>query len=450
MPHLGFAGTPLPALVMYYGGIVVFLLSCFWKPELGLYFMVPLLPLQTVRYRLHAFPLGSLFVDVMLLGVAIGLWRKGHPIFPKTPLNKIILVFAGLTYVLLWRGTFFINAPLPLWFNDERLSDWKNYMVMPILFLVVTSAITTTKQMKILLVLMCFSVLVVNRSFVGTMAGRDMSAFSYEIRDAGAMGYAGENGLGAFEAQFAIFLLVLCLVGRKILIKIPMLGVLTYCVLALMYSFSRGAYVGFCLGILFVGLLKEKKLLLLLFVFLCTWQVVLPPAVRERVLMTRGADGEIESSAAERLGLWDEAMRTFEGDPLLGTGFNTYGSAEHLGAYRDTHNLYVKVLVEMGLVGVVVFLTMLWKMYVQGYRLFRDSEDPFLSGLGLGFAGLMVTLAVANFFGDRWTYLQISGYTWTLLGFAVRGRMITEAEHEQCEELEDEAEDEQLASIAAH
>ncbi len=421
--HLGLSGTPIAEIALFYGGIIVFLLSVFKKPELGLYFMIPMLPLQTIRYRLHGYPLGALFVDFMLLGVCLGLWRQGRPIIARTELNKILLVFAALTYVLLWRGSLVIDAPLPLWFSDPRLSDWKNYMVMPLLFLVAVNAITTPRQMKILLILMCASVLVLDKSFVNTMSSRDMSSFSYEIRDAGAMGYAGVNGLGAFEAQFSIFLIAMAAVTRKWW-RLALFGTLAYCVVAMMYSFSRGAYLGFCVGVFFLGCRKHRKLLVILFLFLSSWQTLVPPAVRERVLMTRGADGEIDHSAAERLTLWDEAMQIFRGDPLFGMGFNTYGTSDHMGGYRDTHNLFVKVLVETGLVGLLVFLFMLWKMYRQASSLLSETQDPFLSTLALAFASLMVTLLVVNFFGDRWTYLQISGYTWVLLAMVVRGRMI--------------------------
>src|SRR5438270_456765 len=85
-------------------------------------------------------------------------------------------------------GSFVIGAPLPLWFSDPRLSDWKNYMVMPLIFLIAVNAITTKKQMQTLLVLMCLSVILLDRSFVNLMSGRDMSSFSYDMRDAGAMG----------------------------------------------------------------------------------------------------------------------------------------------------------------------------------------------------------------------------------------------------------------------
>jgi len=421
--HLGLAKTPLAELVLVYGGILFFLLSVFRKPELGLYFMVPMLPLQTVRYRIHGYPLGSLFVDIMLLGVGLGLLRRGKPMLARTELNKILAIFAGLTYLLLWRGSFTIGAPLPLWFSDPRMSDWKNYMVMPLLFLVSVSALTTRRQMKILLILMCASVLVLDKSFINLMSQRDMSSFSYDMRDAGAMGYAGVNGLGAFAAQFSIFLIAMAGVARKWW-RPALFVTLALTLLALMYSFSRGAYLGLCVGLLYLGVRKNRLLLVILVLFLSSWQTLVPPAVRQRVLMTRGENGEIESSAAERLSLWDEAMQIFRGDPLFGMGFNTYGTSDHVGGYRDTHNVYVKVLVETGLVGLSVFLILLGKMHRQARLLMDEARDPFLSSLGIAFAGLMITLAVVNFFGDRWTYLQISGYTWTLLAMVVRGRMI--------------------------
>jgi hypothetical protein len=50
----------------------------------------------------------------------------------------------------------------------------------------------------------------------------------------------------------------------------------------------------------------------------------------------------------------------------------------------------------------------------------------------------MVTAFVANMFGDRWMYLQITGYLFTILALVVRGHAIVQAEQE---ELDAESED---------
>src|SRR5690242_15238623 len=114
------AGTHgFTALGIYAGAIAVFLLSIFWRPEIGIYFLVPLLPLQTVRYLLHDLPFGEKLVDFLLLGVIAGLFiqRKGR-VFPQTALNGFLIFWAVFNYLSLWQGSFFTHAGFPLWLGD--------------------------------------------------------------------------------------------------------------------------------------------------------------------------------------------------------------------------------------------------------------------------------------------------------------------------------------------
>src|ERR1700722_11901954 len=87
--HLGLTGyAPLP---IYLGGIVAFVLSALWKPQIGLYYLVPLIPMQTVRYWVHEYPFGEKLVDVLLVGVVIGLiFQRERPIFVSSPMNKVV------------------------------------------------------------------------------------------------------------------------------------------------------------------------------------------------------------------------------------------------------------------------------------------------------------------------------------------------------------------------
>src|SRR5947209_19726114 len=81
MLHLGLDGST--ATMLWVAEIVFFFLSVFWRPAAGLYLLIPLLPLQTIRYRLHGYFLGAQFVDVLLLGVILGLRRRGEPLLGK-------------------------------------------------------------------------------------------------------------------------------------------------------------------------------------------------------------------------------------------------------------------------------------------------------------------------------------------------------------------------------
>lgn len=428
--HLGL-GLGLEDFVrypLYVGALVAFVMSILWKPEIGLYYLIPLLPLQTVRYRLHGLFFGEKLIDILLLGVTLGLLLQRRLSW-KTPLTKLLL-FSGVFYfLLLCRGSIYLDLSLPLSISDPRFSNWKNFMVMPILFFTVASAIKNVKAMRVLLLLMALSTLIVNRSFYNTVSGRDFSHFSYDLREAGALGYAGENGFGAFQAMIAVSLLVFYSYSKRWLVKLGLAGVFLTTLYCLAFSFSRGAYFGFLVGVLFLGLTTNRKLLILIPLFLTSWQVLVPPAVRERILMTKQTDGQFEPSAEARILLWDDAVKLMEENLMMGTGFDTYEYMHRVGPYADTHNLYLKFVVETGIIGLLLLLWLFAKAWLLGFRLFRISSDPFLGSLGLALAASMVCAVVLNFFGDRWTYIEVTGFVWTLMALVVRGLVLATQSH---------------------
>jgi O-antigen ligase len=425
MLRLGLAGYQ--PLVLYIGAIAAFLLSIVWKPELGLYYLVPLLPMQTARYWLHNYPFGEKLVDVLMLGVLIGLYvHRKRPIFLPSAVNKWIAGFCLLMYLSLWKGASYLGVDLPLSIEDPRFSDWKNYVEMLLLVFVVAATIRTKKQMTILLALMCLSMLMVNRAYHSNISGRDFSSFSYELRDAGPLGFAGENGMGAFQAEFLVFLIGLAAYSKKLLVTIGIWFVAFTSIYSLLFSFSRGAYVGFMLGFLTVGLVKNRKLLIVFVVILIGWQGIVPNAVRERVMMTYQNGQGLDSSAEDRVTIWEDAMKVIDHDPVFGTGFDTYRSMARIGNYGDTHNYYLKVALEMGVIGLLLFLALLFAAGKMAWRLLRHATDPLLQAIGCGFFAMWVTTLIVNFFGDRWTFLQVNGFFCVLLGVVARGLVATE------------------------
>jgi len=195
-------------------------------------------------------------------------------------------------------------------------------------------------------------------------------------------------------------------------------------------TLSRGAYAGFLIGLLALGLIKERKILILLALILVSWQSFVPNAVTERVMMTYQEGQGVDASAGERLDLWQDALRAFAEDPVFGTGFNTYAFMGRMGPYTDTHNYYVKLLIETGVVGLLIFFWLSAAACKMSSRLFRQAMDPFMSSLGCALFAMMICVLVVNFFGDRWTYLQVSGFLWVLLGLAARGLIVVIREKE--------------------
>jgi putative inorganic carbon (hco3(-)) transporter len=442
MLHFGMEGTA--PFLMYWTGVLCFFLALFWRPSVGLYYLLPLIPVQTVRYWLNPFPFGSSVVDLMMLAIFAGLLRRGDPIIPETPLTKLLVGLVFYSYISLWLGALFLGSGLPFWIDNPRVVDWKNYVTLPLLFWLAYSSLKTPAQMKIALVCMMFSVLMLDRSFFDGIQGRDMSTFSESNRIEGAMGYAGVNGLAAFQAQLIVCLMAMAFWARNYLVKLLYLAVGAFSLYCLMFAFSRGGYAGFLVGVLFLGVVKKRSLLAVMALFLAGWQEMVPAAVAERVMMTTDSSGQLEHSAELRVGMWDEAMEIFNQNPVTGTGMFTYFYRG--GQFRNPHNYYVQVMVESGSIGMAFFLILLWRLFSMGMQLAGTDTDPFLRGLGLGLAAWITAAAATNFFGDRWTYFQVSGFMWTLAAMVARGLAIHNEEIAN-EELHDQ-EWEEIDAIA--
>jgi O-antigen ligase len=396
----------------------------FWRPEVGVFFLVPLLPLQTVRYKVIDLPLGNKFIDIILLGVILGVVFRPDFKF-KTPLNRLLLVFGAYLYVSLWSGAYFLGTELPWSIADPRFSVWKNYMVMPILFVLVVAVIKNITQIKWLVILMCVSALLIAKSFDSNVGGHDLSHFSYDIRAGAVFGYAGVNGLAAFEAWFGVFLLGLFGYAKKAYLKLGIIGLVSLSIYCLMYSFSRGAYAGFLAGVLFLAATKQKSLLLLVIPFFFLWQIIVPTAVRERVSMTYDeSNQQLDTSAGDRVDIWKDAVILIPQYPIMGTGFATYAYMHRVSIYADTHNYYLKVLLETGLIGLLLFLSVLLRASYLAWRLYQTADDLFMKSLGFAVVSAMIPVIVVNLFGDRWTYIEEAGFVWVLWGCVVRGLMM--------------------------
>ena len=413
-------------LLAYLGFWVMCIVALTGRPLYSFYYLIPYLPYRTMRDHLLDFPLGGNVVTILVFAIIIGALIKGKTL-PKSSLYMIWLTFGVYLYISMWYGTALGNAPPPLWVTDLNLATWKDYMLIPLIFVAGSLVIEDRKAVRTVIILTAITVFIIDKSCLQQSMSRSWTNFDEDKRDGGPLGY-GSNQTAAYLAQFSMFFwgLVQYLKRRKL--KVFCYGLIAITIFADLYTFSRGSYLALLVGVFVLGILKDRKLIVIAIVFLATWQTVVPTAVRERVKMTKSANGQLETSANERVELWTAAEDSILGSPILGTGFATYQMQAHVDGLRDTHNWYIKVLVETGLVGMIFALALIQQVLSLSYRLFRKTEDPLYKGLGLGLLLAFIACLVANCFGDRWTYLEITGPLWVLAGAGVSALRISEIE----------------------
>jgi putative inorganic carbon (hco3(-)) transporter len=413
-------------LVAYLGFWIMCLVSLGGRPLLGLYYTIPFLPYRTMRDHFLDYPLGANILTILVIAVIVGGIIHGKHL-PKSKLYPIWLLLGGYLYVSMWIGTVLSNAPPPLWLSDMNFITWKDYMLIPLIFVATGLVVEDRKAVRTVIILTALSVLFIDRSSLFESMTRTWTNYDESKRDNGPLGY-GSNQTAAFLAQFGMFFWGFTQFVKRRKLKLFGYGIVAITMLAAMYTFSRGGYAAILFGVVVLGMLKDRKLLLILGIFLLTWQTVVPTAVRQRVTMTESSNGQLEASAQERVDLWANAEEAILHSPIVGNGFATFQFGEHVDNLKDTHNWYVKILVETGIIGLLLVIFLLQQMLTTSYRLFKRASDPLYRGLGLGLFVAICTCMVANCFGDRWTYLEITGPLWVLVAIAIRATEFTLSE----------------------
>jgi O-antigen ligase len=115
-----------------------------------------------------------------------------------------------------------------------------------------------------------------------------------------------------------------------------------------------------------------------------------------------------ETGGARRLDIWDAYLREPERYALTGVGLNNSPNvaAERLGVPLAPHNLFLKVLVEFGLVGLVLFGAALW---THGRRLLAAKAFPLERAAMLAlFACWLTNVLFHSFLQARETWIVLA------------------------------------------
>lgn len=192
--------------MLYVFGILVSFKTIFKDVRWGFFLLVFLIPQSNVWYKLHPYPFGKDFLDILFLAVLLGLFiqKKGIEGVSNTGLIICYILFSYLTLI---NSSFQFGLPFPVTTDNGLLISWKNYAQMLFLYILASNVIREEDQQKVLIVLMAIVVLI-----VAVRAFRDFSGgatFRYDKRYAGpfAVSRLGANHFGAFMSyNFALLL----------------------------------------------------------------------------------------------------------------------------------------------------------------------------------------------------------------------------------------------------
>ena len=176
--------------------------------------------------------------------------------------------------------------------------------------------------------------------------------------------------------------------------------------LAELFTFSRGGYLGMIAGIGVVIILLwrqitfNKKIVLgLISAVAIVFLLTTSQSILNRFLSSFNFN---EGSNTERLKNWDQGWNIFNDNLLTGVGIGNYSLAvSPIIEYRTpvyAHNLYLDLGAEMGIFVLVVWLLLIGITIWQLLKTSKNSDNQFLQVVSIGLIGSLVWFSVHSFF----------------------------------------------------
>jgi len=250
------------------------------------------------------------------------------------------------------------------------------------------------------------------------------------------------NQMGAFLVYYGILLVTIGLRERRLPSRLLYFGGFLVAARAILFTFSRSAYLALASGSVLVVLLTSPLLLVAGAgagaVAVTVKPSLIPESIRARMGQTTegvGLEGEnrtLDKSSAYRLILWRAAFRMIREHPLTGVGIGRFSYV--VGSYtevtlskedpNDAHNAFILIAAENGVPALVLVVVLLVTLVVVAARVYLRSRYRVDRTLALAFMGTWVGLVISCMLGSRFGDESLIAYFWILCALLAVARRL--------------------------
>src|SRR5690554_77525 len=355
---------------------------------------------------------------VAIISVSLLFQRDRLKDISKSQTYKSILILIG--YII-------VSLPLVEWPGSVVKNNIPDFVKAIVFFFFTAFIIDSEKRLKIFLLVFvgCQVIRVleplylnITQGYWGSKTYLGVGEFAQRLSGAPS-DVINPNELGFVIATAFPFLYYLLWLGRW-KTKILFLTLAPFLLYALILTMSRGAMIAMLVIAWFIFKDSNKKPFLALVgvaTLVAMWSVM-SPEQKDRYLSLVDSDAKQAASADGRIqGMINEFKIGLE-RPIFGHGLGTTGEAKfHLkGRAQAAHNLYAELLMEVGIIGLFIFIyymKSIYLVYKNNSRIIGElTEDRwFYVRLNKAIVALFWMYAVYSM-----NYWGLSVYYWYLLG----------------------------------
>lgn len=176
-----------------------------------------------------------------------------------------------------------------------------------------------------------------------------------------------------------------------------------FCLPALYFSFSRMAWAAMVLVSVVFFMLRPNRPTVLFLIFFFGILFFTPDFTARLANLFNLREGQLPASDFFwRIHHWRSMLPLIIKAPFFGCGLGVSlaRTSEMYGLEIFPHNDYLKVAVEIGIVGLISYVWMLFIFFRSGIRVYRQAKDSFLKVFSASFIALMASWFAVSMFID--------------------------------------------------
>lgn len=342
--------------------------------------------------------------------------------FKQSPLDLPIVIFISVMLLVL-----IVNSP------DISISiEGFRAVIQYILWYFVILQLLRTKSgaKNICVILVLISGIIALHGIYQYVIGIEMPAGWVDSKEAGLRTrvfsiLGSPNIMGSLMTINIPICIAFVFISKKIGKKIIFSGIALMMIASLVFTFSRGAWIGFAAAMGIYVLLKDKRLIIP-FIIISILIVVGVPSVGNRIMYMLSPEYIESSLRGGRLVRWITGLKILEMNPVFGVGLGHFGGAVAMNNgmkvlvgisvektfYMD--NYYLKTAVETGLVGLTAFIMLMYQVFICSVRTINITKDKMLKELEMGILAGLVGVIIHNFVENVFEVPMMTSYFWLL------------------------------------
>lgn len=369
----------------------------------------------------------SVFMGLLIAAfVSKKIMKREHGV-TKTAINAPLLFFFVLTCISIIHS---INYPDSLKGGIFRLLEYI------LLLLIIVEELKDKNHLNKIILSITIGILLSSLDALWQVAtGKDFMRGYAPVVNIGLVrataSFKDSNLLGIYLSAFMPILLGLTLYYFTNKKRILFILVTFIALVGIILTYSRPTLLAMYLVLLFLGIAKRNRILIgLLILFMIISPFIIPKSVKNWAK-------EVEYNPLrfmcndDRIAVYRNSLNMIKAHPFIGLGPNTYmknyKKYKEFPEYRNivtldymyAHNMYLQMAAEIGLIGLTIFIWLLFALLAEMRNIYRSLNDYYLKVVILSLSACVMAFLVNGLTESSLYYSRVAMIFWYLAGISL-------------------------------